>query len=179
MNTTIPLVAPRDFIRAITRTATPVTIVTAQTDGARLGQTVSAFNRVSDEPAIIGVCINRRSPIHRVIGCCGAFNVSVLAREHSGVADSFAGRSGPGRPAFTFLDQEWRTGDNGLPVFADGLATFECTVHSITEIGSHLLYLGEVGRAVHRDAEPLLHQRGSYRTLAEQDAEQEMEGHHA
>ncbi|WP_197377464.1 flavin reductase family protein [Mycolicibacterium baixiangningiae] len=175
MNTTIPLVAPHDFIRAITRTATPVSIVTAQVDGVRLGQTVSAFNRVSDEPAILGVCINRRSPIHHVISSCGAFNVSVLAREHSGVADSFAGRGGPDRPPFTFRDREWQTGVNGLPVFADGLAAFECTVHSITEIGSHLLYLGEVGRVVHRDAEPLLHQRGSYRTLAEQDTE----GHHA
>ncbi|BCI53477.1 nitrilotriacetate monooxygenase [Mycolicibacterium litorale] len=175
MNTTIPLVAPRDFIRAITRTATPVTIVTAQADGVRLGQTVSAFNRISDEPAILGVCINRRSPIHGVIRSCGAFNVSVLAREHSGVADSFAGRGGADRPPFTFLDREWRAGDNGLPVFADGLATFECTVHSVTEIGSHLLYLGEVSRAVHRDAEPLLHQRGTYRTLAEQHTE----GHHA
>lgn len=73
---TMPLVAPHDFVRAITRTATPVSIVTAQGGGVRLGQTVSAFNRVSDEPAILGVCINRRSPIHAVIRACGVQRLS-------------------------------------------------------------------------------------------------------
>lgn len=168
-------VGAREFVRAISCAATPVTIVTTHADGLRWGQTVSAVSRVSDEPAVLGVCINRRSPVNAAIRDCGAFNVSLLGPEHHSAADSFAGRQHPGRPAFTFLDDEWHAGANGLPVFADNVAAFECELHSITDVGSHHLYLGEVRHVAHTDAEPLLHIRGSYRTLAAHNTE----GHHA
>ncbi|MGV9799555.1 flavin reductase family protein [Mycobacterium sp. NPDC003449] len=170
MNTTLTSEA-REFVRAISCAATPVTIVTAQAGDTRWGQTVSALSRVSDDPAVLGVCINRRSPINAVIRSSGAFNVSVLGGEHYSAADCFAGRPRAGRPAFTFRDDEWRVGQNGLPIFVDGVAAFECDLHSATEIGSHHLYLGEVSRVTHTEAEPLLHLRGCYRTLAAHDTE--------
>ncbi|ANI40090.1 oxidoreductase [Mycolicibacterium vaccae ATCC 25954] len=175
VKSTLTPVGAREFVRAISCAATPVTIVTTDADGLRWGQTVSAVSRVSDEPAVLGVCINRRSPINAAIRACGSFNVSLLGPEHHSAADSFAGRLHAGRPAFTFLDDEWRSGANGLPVFVDSVAAFECELHSITDVGSHHLYLGEVRNVAHTDAEPLLHMRGSYRTLAAHTTE----GHHA
>lgn len=166
MKSTLTQVETPEFIRAISCAATPVTIVTSSADGIRWGQTVSALSRISDEPAVLGVCINRRSPINAVIETRGAFNVSVLGPDHHGVADSFAGRYREDRAAFTFLDEEWGSGENGLPVFVDSVAAFECAVHAVTEIGSHHLYLGSVCRAAHTETEPLLHLRGTYRTLS-------------
>jgi flavin reductase (DIM6/NTAB) family NADH-FMN oxidoreductase RutF len=165
----------RDFVRAISCAATPVTIVTTHAENLRWGQTVSAVSRVSDEPAILGVCINRRSPINAAISVCGSFNVSLLGPEHHTAADTFAGRRRDGRLPFTFADDEWGDGVNGLPVYADSVAAFECILHSITDVGSHHLYLGEVRHVVHTDAEPLLHLRGTYRTLSAHN----MEGQHA
>lgn len=161
----------RDYLRAMSRAATSVTIVTTMAHGTRFGQTVSAFSRISDEPAVLGVCINRRSPLNDAIRQTGGFNVSVLGREHTAVADSFAGRGNPDRPPFTFIDTEWDRGLNDLPVFLAGVATFECELHNETGIGSHHLYLGEVQRVTHTDHEPLLHVRGNYRTLASHDLE--------
>lgn len=163
---TMPSVDLREFVRAISCAATPVTIVTTHAEGTRWGQTVSAVSRVSDEPPVLGVCINRRSPINAAITSSGAFNVSLLGPDHHSAADSFAGRLRADRSAFTFIEDEWVPGVNGLPVFADSVAAFECELHSVAEVGSHLLYLGGVRHVAHTDAEPLLHLRGSYRTLA-------------
>lgn len=154
------------FVRACSRTATPVTIVTTEGALGRFGQTVSAFSRVSDEPPVVGVCIQRRSPINDVIAQRGGFNVSVLGAGHGAVADSFAGRESVHRPRFTFLDHEWRAGENRLPVLTGAAAVFECELADIRDIGSHHLYLGRVLRAEHADIEPLLHLRGAYRRLA-------------
>jgi flavin reductase len=180
VKSTLTPAGTHDFVRAISCAATPVTIVTTNADGARWGQTVSAVSRVSDDPAVLGVCINRRSPINAAIRASGAFNVSLLRPEHHSAADRFAGRPHAGRPAFTFIDDEWQTGVNGLPVFVDSVAAFECVLHSVTDVGSHHLYLGGVRHVAHTDAEPLLHLRGTYRTLAEHNlAEHNTEGHHA
>jgi flavin reductase (DIM6/NTAB) family NADH-FMN oxidoreductase RutF len=166
VKSTLTAVDARDFVRAISCAATPVTIVTTEDDGRRWGQTVSAVSRVSDEPAVLGVCINRRSPINAALRSRGAFNVSLLGPHHHSAADSFAGRRRCDRQAFTFVDHEWRLGENGLSIFVDSVAAFECTLHDVIDVGSHHLYLGGVRRVAHTDAEPLLHLRGSYRTLA-------------
>ena len=171
MKSTLTPIGTRDYIRAISCAATPVTIVTTGTDNLRWGQTVSAVSRVSDEPAILGVCINRRSPINAAIQNSGAFNVSLLGPEHRCAADTFAGRSREGRPPFTFAEGEWADGRNGLPVYAGSVAAFECVLHDVTDVGSHHLYLGEVRHVVHTDAEPLLHLRGTYRTLSAHNTE--------
>jgi flavin reductase len=175
VKSTLTPTGTREFIRAISCAATPVTIVTTHAGDARWGQTVSAVSRVSDEPAVLGVCINRRSPINEAIRTSGAFNVSLLGTEHHGAADTFAGRHRDGRLPFTFGEHEWVDGVNGLPVYADSVAAFECALHSVTDVGSHHFYLGEVRHVVHTDAEPLLHLRGAYRTLSAHNTE----GHHA
>ncbi|MFC4004141.1 flavin reductase family protein [Prauserella oleivorans] len=160
------------FVRACSRTATPVTIVTTEATHGRFGQTVSAFSRVSDEPPVVGVCIQRRSPINDVIAHRRGFNVSVLGAGHAPVADSFAGRESADRPPFTFLDDEWRPGENRLPVLAGAAAVFECDLADIRDIGTHHLYLGRVRRAEYADIEPLLHLRGAYRRLASNSREE-------
>ncbi len=174
MKSTLTAVDTRAFLRAISCAATPVTIVTTEDGGTRWGQTVSAVSRVSDEPAVLGVCIHRRSPINAAIRSRAAFNVSLLGPGHHSAADSFAGRRHADRQAFAFVDDEWDPGENGLPVFVDSVAAFECTLHNAIDVGSHYLYLGSVRRVAHSDAEPLLHLRGSYRTLAANPTE----GHH-
>ncbi|WP_024805448.1 flavin reductase family protein [Nocardia sp. BMG51109] len=173
MNSTVEPVALRDFVRAITRAATPVTVVTSEYAGRPLGQTVSALSRVSDDPPVLSASIRKRSPINEIIRSRGAFNVSVLGPEHRTIADCFAGRVHSGRPPFTFAEAEWERGRNNVPVLAGAVASLECVLHDSTEIGSHVLYLGLVQRASHTDKEPLLHLRGNYRHLSAPD----MEGH--
>ncbi|GAA1233752.1 flavin reductase family protein [Prauserella halophila] len=154
------------FVKACSRTATPVTIVTSADPSGGLGQTVSAFSRVSDDPPVLGVCIQQRSPINDVIAAGEEFNVSVLAAGQERVADTFAGREAPGRPRFSFLDEEWSGGRNGLPLLDGAAVAFECGLLGVQDVGTHFLYLGRVLRARHADAEPLVHLRGAYRTLA-------------
>ncbi|MCP2253762.1 flavin reductase [Prauserella aidingensis] len=161
----------RAFVKACSRTATPVTIVTSadvsrELGQRELGQTVSAFSRVSDDPPVLGVCIQQRSPLNDVIAVREAFNVSVLAAGQDRVADTFAGREAPGRPRFSFRDDEWSGGSNGLPLLDGAAVSFECGLLGVQDIGTHVLHLGRVVTARHGDADPLVHLRGSYRTLA-------------
>lgn len=167
MSTIGALTSERSFVRACSRTASGVNIVTTASDeGQIFGQTVSAVTRVSDEPAVLGVCIQSRSPLNDVLTARRRFNVSALSASQSPVADSFAGRGTESRPSFTFLPDEWSFGDGEIPLLKDAAAHFECELIDNISIGSHWLYLGRVFSATSADAEPLLYLRGSYRELA-------------
>lgn len=161
------LTSERSFVRACSRTVTGVNIVTTASEkGQIFGQTVSAVTRVSDEPAVLGICIQNRSPLNDVLTTRRRFNVSALNVSQSPVADSFAGRSTTPRPSFTFLPDEWSFGEGEIPLLKDAAAHFECELVDTISVGSHWLYLGQVLSATSADTEPLLYVRGSYRELA-------------
>src|SRR5436190_4986272 len=52
-----------EFVDAMSRAATGVTVVTSDGIAGRFGQTVSAMCSVSADPPTLLVCINRKSPI--------------------------------------------------------------------------------------------------------------------
>lgn len=161
------LAPERSFVRACSRTATGVNIVTtASSEGQIFGQTVSAVTRVSDEPAVLGVCLQQRSPLNAELPVSGLFNISALNSSQSEIADSFAGRGTEVRPRFTFLPDEWSLGNAEIPLLKGAAAHFECDLIDRIPVGSHWLYLGQVLRASCADVDPLLYLRGSYRGLA-------------
>lgn len=156
---------PASFRQALAQFSSGVTVVTTRSaDGRPLGLTVTAFCSVSLEPPLVLVSVDARSEANAGLRASGLFAVSVLAEGQADVSRQFA-RAGPEKFARVALE----TGENGLPLVTGALAHLECAVRSTHAEGDHLLYVGEIGRAVVRPGRPLVYHRGGYRHLAGED----------
>ncbi|GAA3676865.1 flavin reductase [Arthrobacter ginkgonis] len=155
--------APRDeFIAAMGRVATGVTVVSTGGEAGRFAQTVSAMCSVSADPRLVLVCINLRSPINEAIRAHGVFAVNVLGKQHDHVADTFAGRPWPGKERWDFSCGEWVEAPSGSPRIRDAVASFDCTVHEVVEAGTHLIYIGRVTDVESHESEPLIYSAQAY-----------------
>lgn len=153
------------YKQAMSRWATPVTIVATDGPAGRFAQTVSAFSRIADNPCLLGVAIQTRSAMVGALVENGSFTVSVLPSHLAELADSFANRSTPARAAFAFHDDEWRPGHGAAPLVVDAVAAFECDLAHVSVHGSHHFFLGQVHEVHVSEHEPLLYRCGRYRTL--------------
>jgi flavin reductase len=153
-----------DFIRAMGRAVTGVTIVGTGTPQERIAQTVSAMCSVTADPETLLVCVNRKSPLNEAITRNGYFSVSVLGRKHDHVADTFAGRPWPGKERWDFTCGDWSDAPSGAPIISDALANFDCQVQQVVESGTHFVYFGRVTAVGGEECEPLTYHSRSYGT---------------
>jgi len=149
------------FVRAMRGAATGVNIVTTDGPSGRFGLTVSAFSSVSAEPPTVLVCINRRSPLREAIRDNRSFCVNVLAAAQQPLADRFAGRPADGKP-YDFAAAKWRRACSGSPLLEASVASFDCSLASAVDAGSHTIFIGTVNAVGHRDTDPLLYANRSY-----------------
>ncbi|MFK8250630.1 flavin reductase family protein [Ancylobacter terrae] len=131
------------FRTAMRELAAGVTVVTASgADGPR-GLTATAVCSVSADPPTLLVCVNRATEGHAAIRAAGFFCVNVMAHEHRGLAEHFAGRSGL-HGAERFAHGAWGRLVTGAPVLEDALVAFDCRVVETLERGTHTVFLGAV-----------------------------------
>jgi flavin reductase (DIM6/NTAB) family NADH-FMN oxidoreductase RutF len=155
--------ARRAFICAMRAAVTGVSVVTTDGVGGRLGLTVSALASVSAEPAMLLVCISRRSPLVAAIRANGSFGVNVLGEGRAALAETFAGRT-PSR--FDFGVGSWEAGATGVPLLTDAAARFDFLVTSTVEAGSHTVIVGDVLAADAGEAPPLAYTGGAYASVS-------------
>ncbi len=147
-----------EFVNAMSRTVSGVSIIT--TDGAhgRFGLTVSSVTSVSAEPPLLLVCINKGSVPHDAIRGNARFAVNVLGDVHRNIADRFAGR---GDDAYRFDANVWDTRES-LPHLRGAAAWFDCRLSSAMSFGTHSIFVGEVVAADAGDTPPLLYTNRRY-----------------
>src|ERR1700687_4244440 len=80
----------REFRNALGRFATGVAVVTAEVDGNRLGATISSFNSVSIEPALVLFSLACGSPARAQWQRATAFVVSILSEHQDALSNRFA-----------------------------------------------------------------------------------------
>jgi flavin reductase (DIM6/NTAB) family NADH-FMN oxidoreductase RutF/DNA-binding GntR family transcriptional regulator len=161
-------VTPDTFRDAIGHFASGVTVITAAHGGQRFGATASAVSSLSLDPPMLLVCLNRESATGRAVEQAGHFAVNVLAHDQGALARHFASRS-----ADKFAGLDVADGEHGVPLLADALAQFECSVGEHVTGGTHSVFLAEVDVARTREGEaPLAYFRGEFGRLElQQDAE--------
>lgn len=152
-----------DFVQAMSRAATTVSVVTTDGPAGLAGVTVSAMTSVSadgDAPTML-VCVNKDASAADPILRNGCFVINVLEASQQAIADTFAGRGGAqGAARFDGLTLErLRTGAPALP----GLAAFDCEIRAVDLIGTHHVIIGAV-RAVRAldSGTPLIYGMRSY-----------------
>jgi flavin reductase (DIM6/NTAB) family NADH-FMN oxidoreductase RutF len=151
-----------DFIAAMRRFATGVSIVTTAHDGRIHGFTVNAFASVSVAPPTVLICVNRGATAHPLIAASQRFCVNILALEQRALAERFAG----GEPRSRFEGVDYRTGPSGSPILAGTLAHVDCVLTEELTASTHTIFLGTVLDAGWREGEPLGYFDRQYRDFA-------------
>ena len=153
---------PDSFRSVLGRFASGITIVTTlDPQGRDVGMTVSAFASVSLRPPLISVCIDHAASMHRAISTAERFGVNILAADQEALSRRFAAVESSHR----FEGIGYERGESGVVLLDDALGHMECVRVAQHEAGDHTLFIGEVERAVYRDARPLLYYRGGYAQL--------------
>jgi flavin reductase (DIM6/NTAB) family NADH-FMN oxidoreductase RutF len=157
--------AEADLLRhAIGHFGTGVTVVTSVgPEGEPVGTTASAVASLSLDPALMLVCLDRRSSTLRAILGHRSFAVNVLAHGQAQLSDNFA-RGGNAASWAGVAHDRWPTGN---PRLDGALAGLDCAVDAVVTGGDHEIVIGRVLDAgvSAESSGPLLHWRGRYGRL--------------
>ncbi|MET1755734.1 flavin reductase [Novosphingobium sp. RD2P27] len=130
------------FRTAMSRLGAAVNIITTADAQGWHGMTASAVCSVSDEPASLLVCINRAARLHAMIVHSGTLCVNVLAGAHEALSGVFASRGLTMDERFA--QAEWTPLQSGAPALVGALCNFGCRVASVSEMGTHSVFLCQV-----------------------------------
>jgi flavin reductase (DIM6/NTAB) family NADH-FMN oxidoreductase RutF/rubredoxin len=103
--------------------------------------------QVTAEPPQFAACCNKNNFTAELIQQSGAFSISVL---HQMATADIIGRFGykSGRDGNKMHGLDLKTGNTGVPiVLNDALAFFECKLIQTCDVGTHLMFVGEVVQA--------------------------------
>lgn len=139
----------RDVMRMI---PAPVSVVTVDLEGERLGLTVASLVSLSLSPPLVGVAISRQAALHELLRRAGVFGVSVLAAGQEHLAQHFA----RGVPPIALWKGVPVRAEDGPPLLEGALAWLRCGVRDEHEMGDHTLFVGEVVEAETGGAEQAL-----------------------
>jgi flavin reductase len=139
----IASVEPAVFRDAMSRLGAAVHVVTTAGVAGKTGFTATAVCSVSDQPAMLLVCLNRRSNSAPLLAQNGVFCVNTLGAGEEKLADLFAGRSGV-QLAERFSLGEWIALKTGAPVLASAVVAFDCRTIEIKAMASHNVVFGAV-----------------------------------
>ncbi len=157
-------ISSEDFRDALRLFPSGVTIVTARGGGRVHGLTVSAFASISPDPPLVAVVIDQGHRAYPLLEEPDAvFAVNILRQDQQQRSGRFAWVKDEGR----FLLGDWSTAATGAPVLDDAAAWLDCTIHSRSPAGTHVIYVGEVqaSRVPRPDEPPLVYWNRGYRQL--------------
>jgi flavin reductase (DIM6/NTAB) family NADH-FMN oxidoreductase RutF len=137
-------IEPAAFREAMSRLGAAVHVVTSAGIAGKTGFTATAVCSVSDQPAMLLVCLNRRSKSAPVLAQNGVFCVNTLGAAEEKLADLFAGRSGVHLEERFAVGGEWVTLKTGSPVLASAVIAFDCRTMEIKAVASHNVIFGAV-----------------------------------
>ena len=148
---------PRAFRAALGCFATGVTVITAQSNGCRVGVTASSFNSLSLDPPLILWSLVKTSSSYPTFEAASHFAVNILAHDQIAVSNQFARRS-----ADKFAGTDVTEGQGGCLLLPDTCATIQCARETILDGGDHWILIGRVTAFEAFDTAPLLYHRGTY-----------------
>lgn len=155
------------YVQAMNEVATGVAVLTSRGHGGAVGQTTGAVTTVPNDPPTVLACVEIGSPVAAALAAHGAFRVNYLAVGQDDVADAFAGRREGAEP-HDFTGGDWDEHASGGPALRDSVASLECRVTRLHDLGTHMVAVGEIADAVHVPVgDPLLRVGSAYRRIEE------------
>lgn len=139
----LPAISGQAFRDAIALVPSAVHVVTTDGPAGLGGFTATAFASVSDDPPTILICLNRKSSQSGLFRENRRFCVNLMPAGTSAVADVFAGRGGVPGPQ-RFEHGTWTRLLTGAPALEQAVASLDCALSEIAEIGTHAVMFGRV-----------------------------------
>lgn len=130
-------------------------VCSKSSDGKLNGQIANTVFQVTADPPKIAVCINKLNLTHELIQCDGHFSISILEED---TPMEFIGLFGfkSGRDLDKFKNCKFKMGKNSPIVVQHSLSFIEANVTEFLDVGSHILFVGEVTDAgVFKEGKPL------------------------
>lgn len=149
-------------------------IVSAGDENKKNGFISNSVFQVTAEPAQFAACCNKDNHTASVIEQCGNYTISVLSRDADKELISLFGYKS-GKSTDKFQDVDFKTGVTGSPVvLSQTVAYIECKVVKTVDVGTHLIFIGEVvaAESLQEDAEPMTYAyyRDTHKGLAPKNA---------
>lgn len=142
--TTLELDAQQKVFRnAMASMAAAVTVITTNGSAGRSGITATAVCSITDTPPTIMVCINRNSRTNATLKENQYLCVNILCAEQLEIAKHFAGMTEVPM-SDRFMLHNWKEGSQQIPVLEGALANLQGKISSMSEIGTHTLFLVEL-----------------------------------
>jgi flavin reductase len=153
------------FREAMSRLGAAVHVVTTAGPGGTGGVTATAVVSVSDQPATLLVCLNRRSQVAPLIDANRVLCVNTLRAGADTIADVFAGRTKCSM-AERFDSGTWSEQSTGAPVLTDAVVAFDCRVAEIKAVGTHnVIIAGVVGVRLGSSGPALVYHERAYKQV--------------
>ncbi|WP_234822503.1 flavin reductase family protein [Palleronia aestuarii] len=148
---------------ALGRFATGVAVITVATPGGPLGITANSFASVSLDPPLVLWSPAKASRRFRPFVEADHFAIHVMGAEQGDLAGRFVREGNP------FGDLTWKSDPEGTPLIDGCLARFRCRRAAVHDAGDHVIVIGDVLAASHRDGAPLVFAAGRYGGFASSD----------
>ena len=119
-------------------------VVGSEYNGKKNGYIANTAFQVTAQPPQLAISCSKDNFSSEIIEKSGYFSVSVLHKEVSRkILGTFGYKSG--RDFDKFEDVRYTTGKSGIPIVTeDSVAWFECKVVQKLDVGTHILFVGEV-----------------------------------
>ncbi len=123
---------------AFARFVTGVTVVTAQSDAGPVAITANSFTSVSLDPPLVLWCLGCDSNRYEAFMAARHYAIHVLSADQRDLCDLFA------RDGAALARMPHNRNARGVPVLADCLARFDCSLRDVHRAGDHQVIIGEV-----------------------------------
>jgi len=119
-------------------------LICSEYDGKKTGYVANTAFQVTSNPACLAISCNKNNFSCGIIEKRKAFSLSVLARDMDvSLIGTFGFQTGQNMDKFKSI--RFKTGVLGIPVVTESsVADYECRVIGQVDLGSHILFLGEV-----------------------------------
>ena len=161
----IATIEPAQFREAMSQLGAAVHVVTTAGAAGRAGFTATAVCSVSDQPATMLVCLNRRSQATPIVDTNRVLSVNTLRAGSEALADVFAGRSK------CTMDERFNTGSwselaTGSPLLGDAVVACDCRVIEIKSVATHnVVFAGVVAVRLGRPGAALVYHERAYKQV--------------
>ncbi len=161
----IATVDQHQFREAMSQLGAAVHVVTTAGPAGTAGFTATAVSSVSDQPATLLVCINRRSQIAPILNENRVLCVNTLRAGTDSVADLFAGRTKVPM-AERFNAGSWTELSTGAPAMTDAVVAFDCRVIEIKAVATHnVVFAGVVAVRLGKPGPALVYHERAYKQV--------------
>ncbi len=154
----------QEYKNAMRHMVQPVSILTYENEGLRIGVTVSSASSYSAEPPIFMAAIHRESTLAGHLALGNALCMNLLSADDQKLAERFSGATGV-HGLERFDEGDWDLSQTKAPRLNSALCSFRGELRALIPQASHAILLVEIDEIVENSGEPLGYYDRAYRLI--------------